>query len=219
MKARSSILSAFLTLACVAMLALPAMATTIASEIYPAAAYDSRAGVNQHLVVYLVDGEVSSPYTRLGAHIAGQFVDSLTGAAIGDPFPVSDTSAYLDSAGAEPDTAFAQTETGGVYCVTWGQDGRTGVKGVTDPQVYVQLIDADTGALVGGNLLVSSTDNPFAKSSVSVGAYNAQSENSRFMIAWTQNNGSLNEIVGTLITAGGGHRQRREGRRRRLRIR
>ncbi|SHI60937.1 parallel beta-helix repeat (two copies) [Desulfatibacillum alkenivorans DSM 16219] len=202
MKAISSILSAFLTLACVAMLALPAMATTVASEIYPAAAYDSRAGVNQHLLVYLVDGEVSSPYTRSGSHIAGQFVDSLSGAAIGDPFPITEASAAFETFpdGAMPDVAFVQTLTGGVYCVVWAEDLRN-----TDAQVYAQLVDADTGALIGSNRMVSSSDNLETKVFAAVAANNQGSDASRFMVAWSELNPVSGgyDITGALMTADG----------------
>ena len=150
MKVRFSILSAILTLVCTVMLALPALATG-PNQSYPAAAYDARSGMNRHLVVYYVDGAASTPYVRTGAHIAGQFVNSLTGDVIGDPFAISEEGAVLTSSDIQPDVAFVErSQGGGSYCVAWANDMRE-----STPQVYVQMLNADDGSLIGDNLLVS----------------------------------------------------------------
>ncbi|MBI9075606.1 MAG: Ig-like domain-containing protein [Desulfatibacillum sp.] len=199
MKVRSSIFSALLTLVCTLMLALPAFATS-PNESYPSVAFDGRAGANQHLAVYLVEGPVSTPYVRTSAHIAGQFVDSLTGVAVGDPFPITDNSAVLDTKDSAPDVAWAQTDSNGsVFCVAWAGDSREFGR----QHVYVQRVDGETPGLLGGNVQVSSGDDTEAKKSVAVAANNQSSSASKFMIAWAQYNGTVFDIMAGLVTSAG----------------
>lgn len=155
-----------------------------------AAAYNSQS--NQILVVW--EGCDDDPTVK--DEIFGQRIDAGNAALLGNPFRISFMGDPDDDLfGVKPALAYNSQEN--EYLVVWA--GNNGISPADAAFIYGRRVDADTGALLGSQVLLSSASDGFSPdyydNAVDV-AYNSQ-EN-EYLVVW-----QTSEVYGQRISASG----------------